>query len=316
MKMQDRMEMIRMVQAEEELLECTFRPSIAGSLPSSKVTTRATTPVAAAASVREETSSVSLSSKKLQSDAGSYTKAHIIRSVSRKEPSVQLNIEKRMQNRQQRNDTAWAVHSALDHTPKSEKVALSNTLDMTTGTPGLRQALQFNTPRAASSRPSSSSEHEVAAAARIKEDALQAIKEAKSILEASLSGKKKATLSTAVAAHGGNTISSTRVAQRGQGGFSIDNPHTWSAVDVKIWLEAVGAKQAVPAFTLHGVDGARLLTICSDQHLKALSLVNDQLRYFLRSDVDATPLCSHTIRLKLLRAIAALKESTDISNLF
>ena len=115
--------------------------------------------------------------------------------------------------------------------------------------------------------------------ARIKEDAIQAIKEAKSILEQSLSGKKKAPLSTALATYGGDSVFSARAPQRGKSGFSIDNPRTWSTVDVKIWLEAVGAKQAVPSFTLHGVDGARLLSICSDQHLKALSVVNDQLRY-------------------------------------
>ncbi len=262
-----------MVQAEEELLECTFRPSIASSLPSSKVSTRATTPVAAAAFVREEPSSLSVSVKKVQSDNGSYTKAHIIRSVSRKEPSVQLNIEKRMQNRQQRNDM---VEMALVHTPKSQKSASATILDMTSSTP--RQTLQFSTPRAVSSQSSSTHDHEASGSARIKEDAIQAIKEAKSILDASLSGKKKASLSTAVAAHGGDTTYSARASQRGKSGFSIDNPHTWSILDVKIWLEAVGAKQAVPAFTLHGVDGGRLLSICSDQHLKALSVVNDQLR--------------------------------------
>ena len=268
---QDRMEMIRMVQAEEELLECTFRPSIAGSFPNSKVSTRATTPVAAA-SAREESNSLSLSSKKLQSEKGSYTKAHIFRSVCRKEPSLQLNIEKRIQNRQDRNGSSQSVPV---HTPKTEKIAPAAILDVTTSTPGPRQTLQFNTPRIPSGQSSRTLDHEAASSSRIKEDAIQAIKEAKSILEASLSGKKKASLSTAVATYGGNTLSSARGKKNG---FSIDNPHTWSAVDVKIWLEAVGAKQAVPQFTLHGVDGARLLSVCSDQHLKALSVSNDQLR--------------------------------------
>ena len=270
---QDRMEMIRMVQAEEELLECTFRPAVAGSLPSSKVTTRATTPVTAAASARDEATAISLSSKKLQSEKGSYTKTHIIRSVSRKEPSLQLNIEKRIQNRQHRIDVA---QSAPVQTPRSEKAAAI--LDVTASTPGPRQTLKFHTPRALSSQSPRAHVHEGSGSARIKEEAIHAIMEAKSILEASLSGKKKAFLSTAVATHGGDTISSARGAQKGKGGFSIDNPRTWSAVDVKIWLEAVGAKQAVPSFTLHGIDGARLLSICSNQHLKALSVMNDQLR--------------------------------------
>ena len=265
--------MIRMVQAEEELLECTFRPAVAGSLPSSKVTTRATTPVAAAASARDEANSLSLSSKKLQSEKGSYTKAHIIRSVSRKEPSLQLNIEKRIQNRQHRSDVA---QNAPVHTPKPEKVAAI--LDVTSSTPGPRQTLKFNTPRALSSHSPGGYVHEGSASARIKEEAVQAIMEAKYILEASLSGKKKASISTAIATHGGDAISAARGVKKGKGGFSIDNPRTWSAVDVKIWLEAVGAKPAVPSFTLHGVDGARLLSICSDQHLKALSVMNDQLR--------------------------------------
>jgi len=267
------MEMIRMVQAEEELLECTFRPAVAGSLPSSKVTTRATTPVATAAAARDEATALSISSKTHQSEKGSYTKAHIIRSVSRKEPSVQLNIEKRIQNRQHRSDAAQSAHV---HTPKSEKVAAI--LDVTASTPGPRQTLKFHTPRALSSQSPGVQVHEGSASARIKEEAIQAILEAKSILEASLSGKKKASLSTAIATHGGDTISSARGANKGKGAFSIDNPRTWSAVDVKIWLEAVGAKPAVPSFTLHGVDGARLLSICSDQHLKALSVMNDQLR--------------------------------------
>ena len=274
---QDRMEMIRMVQAEEELLECTFRPSIAGSFPNSKVSTRATTPVAAAAcSSREESNSLSLSSKKLQSEKGSYTKAHIFRSVSRKEPSVQLNIEKRIQNRQDRSSFS---QNAPVHTPKTEKVASAVILDVTTSTPGPRQALHFNTPRVLSGQTSKTHVHEASSSFRIKEDAIQAIKEAKSILEATLSGKKKASLSAAVATYGGDTLSSARGKKSG---FSIDNPHTWSTVDVKIWLEAVGAKQAVPPFTLHGVDGARLLSVCSDQHLKALSVSNDQLRCVFR----------------------------------
>jgi hypothetical protein len=268
------MEMIRMVQAEEELLECTFRPSIASSMPSSKVSTRATTPVAPAASEREEAAALSLSSKKHQSDKSSYTKAHIFRSVSRKEPGVQLNIEKRIMNRQQRSDASQPVC-----TPKSAKNATAAAVDITASTPGPRQALQFNTPHAAGGQASNAHDYEVASSARIKEDAMQAIKEAKSILEQSLSGKKKAALSTALATYGGDSISRARGPQSGKNGFSIDNPHTWSTVDVKIWLEAVGAKQAVPSFTLHGVDGPRLLSICSDQHLKALSVANDQLRY-------------------------------------
>jgi hypothetical protein len=268
------MEMIRMVQAEEELLECTFRPSIAGSMPSSKVSTRATTPVASAASEREEAAASSLSSKKHQTDKSSYTKAHIIRSVSRKEPGVQLNIEKRITNRQQRSDASQPVC-----TPKSAKKATAAAVDITASTPGPRQALQFNTPHAVGGQTSTSHGYDVTSSARIKEDAMQAIKEAKSILEQSLSGKKKAPLSTALATYGGDSILSARAPPRGKSGFSIDNPRTWSTIDVKIWLEAVGAKQAVPSFTLHGVDGARLLSICSDQHLKALSVVNDQLRY-------------------------------------
>ncbi len=267
--------MIRMVQAEEELLECTFRPSFAGSMPSSKVSTRATTPVLAAAPVGDETSSLSISSRKSQSDKNSYTKAHIIRAVGRKEPYAQLNIEKRIQSRQQRNHSAQEVPAG---TPRSETRAAVTVLDVTANTPGPRQALQFNTPLAHSHQSLRTHDHEVSASARIKEDAIQAIKEAKSILEQSLSGKKKAALSTASAAHAAATISADRSVQRAKSGFSIDNPHTWSSVDVKIWLEAVGAKQAVPSFTLHGVDGPKLLSIGSDQHLKALSVVNDQLR--------------------------------------
>jgi hypothetical protein len=217
-----------------------------------------------------------------------------------------------MQNRQQRSD---AVETAVIHTPKPQKSSSATVLDMTSSTPGLRQTLQFHTPRAVDGRSSFTHDRDAAGSARIKEDAIQAIKEAKSILESSLSGKKKASLSTAVAVHGGDTTSSARALQR-KSGFSIDNPHTWSAVDVKIWLEAVGAKQAVPAFTLHGVDGGRLLSICSDQHLKALSVANDQLRCRVSSFYFSHSFLSHAFRLKLLRAIAALKESTDISHLF
>ncbi len=277
--------MIRMVQAEEELLECTFRPSLAGSMPSSKVSTRATTPVAAAAAVRDEASLLSLSSKKLQYDKNSYTKAHIIRSVGRQEPSVQLNIEKRIQSRQQRGH---APQNAAAHTPKSEHIASATVRDISANSPGPRQALQFSTPTALGSH------HGGSTSARVKEDAIQAIKEAKSILEQSLSAKKKAPLSRATATYTSNATSPARSRQTGKTGFSIDNPHTWSAIDVKIWLEAVGAKQAVPPFTLHGVDGPRLLSIGSDQHLKALSVVNDQLRYVAHEVEGLRSLPLHT----------------------
>jgi hypothetical protein len=265
------MEMIRMVQAEEELLECTFRPSLASSAPSSKVSTRATTPVAVAAA-REDVRDVPQSSNKPKSEHNSYTKAHIIRTVCRKEPSPQLNIEKRIQSRQPQQRSA-ASHSTatLAHTPKPGKTASSAiTFDIASNTPGPRQALQFNTPLVRSGQSSRALDDEVPLSARVKEDAVRALKEAKAALDQSLPGRTKATLSAAVAA--------APAPQRGKSGFSIDNPRTWSAVDVRIWLEAVGAKQAVPPFTLHGVDGPRLLSLCSDGHLKALSVVNDQLR--------------------------------------